>query len=149
MCVYVLCGNLLTIMNDTRDVDLQMEQRHMEALEWSRENLPPEARLFVLAPLNVIEWAPQIVRRETLNVEFGAEWEPDEYEAIMTFNQNVDECETILCLREQIEAFDASVDSAYVLIDAALNPELTADFERSGYTPKYNENRMVIVKFAP
>jgi hypothetical protein len=149
VCIYVLGGNLATIMNHTRDADLQMEPRHMAALKWAGENLPPDAKLFVLAPLNVIEWTPQIVRRESLNVQFGAEWEPDKYQAIMTFNQNVDECETILCLREQIEAFDASAASPFVMIDAALYPELAADIEEARYNPEYNENQIVVIRFTP
>ena len=70
----------------------------MEAMKWVRENTPANTQLIVLAFHQVQEWLPQISQRTVLNMQYGAEWQPEEKENILRFEASISKCGELDCM---------------------------------------------------
>lgn len=124
----VLLSSLLLIENKFQRGDV-ITWREMNALEWASQHTAPDANLIVLASTAAIEWSPQITERTVLNVKYGAEWEPDEREKIVTLNAELFACFELDCIRQQIAVFGYYESRVYILLDKNRSKVLTHLFE--------------------
>jgi len=87
----VLANALFTIQAYIADPEWQLNREHIVSLQSFRDDLPAEARLVIVGNTALAEWAPAILQREVLNIEYGLEWQPDELEKVQDINLALEE----------------------------------------------------------
>ncbi|NDJ62804.1 MAG: hypothetical protein GYB67_16905 [Chloroflexi bacterium] len=83
------------------------------------DTIPAAARFIVVDIEPVIEWFPQLARRTTLNVRFGAEWRPDEQARINALNGRIGGCRDLDCVFQAAHDLAYAYDPLYLLIGRA------------------------------
>lgn len=73
---------------------------------WIQENTPIDAKFIIIGDFDdyYVEWFPYIAKRNTLNMIYGAEWEPEDYRKANTFQYRYPKCEDYLCIQDYIES---------------------------------------------
>lgn len=69
----------LALENLHSDPEWQISAAQIAELERLKSDIPSDAQVLVVGNQALEEWAPQILRREVINTQFGLEWQPDEY----------------------------------------------------------------------
>ena len=67
-----------------------------EVLARASSTLPQEAR--VIALIGDEDWSPFLIRRDVLNMRYGAEWQPGEEATIKSFTSELTNCRTFDCV---------------------------------------------------
>jgi hypothetical protein len=97
--ILLLFANTLTVVTEKPFIPKWVLSTHaLEAMNWVRENTSANTQLIVLAFHQVQEWSPQISRRTVLNMQYGAEWQPDERENILRFEAATSTCREFDCV---------------------------------------------------
>ncbi len=98
-------NTLVAIEKLVNDEDWKISAVQIAELDRLREKIPQGTQVIVISNEAVIEWAPQILQREVLNVKYGLEWEPNEFVWVLALNEaleNGENWETLLPKSGQI-----------------------------------------------
>ena len=110
--VSLFMNTTLAIEDLISDETWQISAAQIAELEQLQSDIPPDAQVLVLGNQALEEWAPQILRREVINTQFGLEWQPDEFAQYVTITETI----------EADESWDDVLDASgarelYLLID--------------------------------
>ncbi len=86
-------NTLVAIEKLVNDEDWKISAAQIADLDRLREEIPEDAQLVVVSNEAVIEWAPQILQREVINVKYGLEWEPNEFIEVLALNEALEDGE--------------------------------------------------------
>jgi hypothetical protein len=86
-------NTLVAIEKLVNDEDWKISAAQIAELDQLREEIPGEAQIIVISNEAVIEWAPQILQREVINVKYGLEWEPNEFIEVLALNEALEDGE--------------------------------------------------------
>lgn len=70
----------------------------VSVLQWGSDHLPEDAKVLRLSVRE--DWSPVILRRDVLDMEFGVEWNPEDYERILDFREWHRKCYGLICTYE-------------------------------------------------
>lgn len=85
-------------------------------MQWCEQNLPQNSTIIALTDAQIREWVPHVAKQTVLNVQQGAEWEPETYRNITALNIELDACHEYKCL-EAIISKQVNPENIYLLID--------------------------------
>lgn len=74
-----------------KDQQWRLSAAQAQRLQEARALLPPDALIVVLGGDGLLEWAPYLLQRETLNTPFGLEWQPAEAAAVSQMNAHLEQ----------------------------------------------------------
>ena len=88
--ITVFANILFTFNNLVSDEsEWYVSRDQVRALRNFKDSIPAEGRVIIISNTGVAEWAPAILQREVLNIEYGLEWQPDELELVEAINNNL------------------------------------------------------------
>lgn len=99
----------------------------LEALEWSRDHLPPDAHLVILYNGTVEDWAPHIARRTITGERYGTEWEPEEHDRALAMHDDFRACESLDCVTAALHESYPALPGAYMFISPAVEQRIDLD----------------------
>jgi len=94
----------------------------IEALRRARAIIPPTGQIIVIGNPGLREWSPYLLQREVLNTEFGLEWQPDEYNRIISTNQELDNAKSWRDVAAAVQLL-SDQKQIYVVLDPGQLPE--------------------------
>jgi len=74
-----------------KDQQWRLTAAQAQRMEQARALLPEDALIVVLGNEALMEWAPYLLQRETINTAFGLEWQPAEAEAVNALNARLEQ----------------------------------------------------------
>lgn len=83
----LLAIGFILINAQVRSENWKVAPAFVEVLRRAGEMIPSDAQVIILGNEGLREWAPYLLEREVLNTEFGLEWQPGEYQQIMSANK--------------------------------------------------------------
>ncbi len=112
----LIINTILAIEEQINDDDWKISAVQIDEIEKLREEIPPDAQILVIGNEALLEWTPQIIRREVINTHYGLEWQPDEYVTIIKINETIEEAQSwddiFAVLRDNVD-----VENVYILSD--------------------------------
>ncbi|NOY99475.1 MAG: hypothetical protein GXP40_09815 [Chloroflexi bacterium] len=105
------------------DPEWQITEQQIRALEDVRAQIPPDAPVLAVGNEAFMEWSPQILQREVINVKFGLEWQPDEFVSVMSINQAIQAGKSWDEILTTIQT-NTGYDSVYVVFSQNGAPDL-------------------------
>ncbi len=86
-------NTIVSVEKLINDESWKISVMQIEELDKLREEIPQDAQVIVIGNEAVIEWAPQILQREVINVKYGLEWEPEEFVEVLALNEALEKSE--------------------------------------------------------
>lgn len=119
LLILVFANTIFAITVMISEPEWMISREQIETLAEFQEMIPDNSRVIVLGNLALAEWAPVILQREVLNIEFGLEWQPDELDNAKAINATLadDDFENL------IAAVVASTDDHKVYIISSSNEQ--------------------------
>jgi hypothetical protein len=90
LVILILANAFFSINTSISDPEWHINRDQIEALSHLRENIPKGGRVVILGNVGLAEWAPAILQREVLNLEYGLEWQPDELYKVRAINAAIE-----------------------------------------------------------
>ncbi len=84
-------NTIVSVEKLINDESWKISVTQIEELDELREEIPQDAKLIIIGNEAVIEWAPQILQREVINVKYGLEWEPNEFIEVLALNEALED----------------------------------------------------------
>lgn len=88
----------------------------MNAMNWTKENVSSDAKFIVRSNTHLQEWLPHLTQRTVLNMPYGLEWEPREWESIIRFGELLDRCSDLDCISRSVEQ-KIGYENVYLFIE--------------------------------
>lgn len=122
---YAFFNGLLSIMDLALDDPyLGVTPDSVSGMQWARDNTPEASKFIVISGSGVVEWSPHLMRREVLNIPFGAEWQPNEEKNMQDLNDKLRDCLDLPCVY-----ISTREHFAYPAFHILINNDLLADLE--------------------
>ena len=86
LVILVFANAIFAINVIISEPEWKISRDQIDALTEFQEIIPKNSGVIILGNLAMAEWAPVILQREVLNIEFGLEWQPDELEKAKAIN---------------------------------------------------------------
>jgi len=86
LLILVIANAFFTINASITEPEWQISRSQIDFLIDLRDDIPNKGRVIILGNIALAEWAPVILQREILNIEFGLEWQPTELEKVQEIN---------------------------------------------------------------
>ena len=112
IAISIFMNSSLAVESLINDAEWQISSTEIAELEALQAAIPANASVLVVGNQALEEWAPQILRREVINTQFGLEWQPDEYAQYLTIKETLDTDESW----DDVLA-TSKANTLYVLID--------------------------------
>jgi hypothetical protein len=87
----IFANTLITIHAFIASAEWYLDRSQISSLERFHNEIPREARVIVVGNIGLAEWAPALLQREVLNIEYGLEWQPDELWKVRAINSALEE----------------------------------------------------------
>jgi hypothetical protein len=131
-----------------RDYNRAQWSAAIEAMRWAKQNTPTDRRFLVLSAVQVREWAPQLMERTVLNVPQGAEWEPEKYQQIRAFEEQVNDCNDVTCFQGELESITDDPQITLFVEKSLLTDHPSAKrFNQVGFEVLWQNSGVVIGRF--
>jgi len=91
LVVGVFANTLITIHAFIADEDWYIDSNQITSLEKFQNAIPDGSGVIVIGNTALAEWAPALIQREVLNIEYGLEWQPDELQKVQAINAALEE----------------------------------------------------------
>jgi hypothetical protein len=91
LVILVFANALFSMGAFIAEPEWRISREQISSIVNFQEEIPESGRLIVLGNIALAEWAPAILQREVLNIEYGLEWQPDELEKVKAINEAIQE----------------------------------------------------------
>jgi hypothetical protein len=75
--------------------DVFLSEEHLDTMKWVKQNVEPGSKFIVVGNTNVVEWFPHRTEQEVLNMRYGSEWEPLEFDTMGGVILAAENCDSI------------------------------------------------------
>ncbi len=83
------------IVSSVHDRQMALPAQQVVELENHNQVIPQDAKVIIRGNDGLLEWAPQLLKREVINTVYGLEWQPCELEKVNYFNRDLDSAHTV------------------------------------------------------
>ena len=90
LVILVFANAFFSITASITEPDWYISRNQIDTLGKFRDQIPNNASVIIIGNTALAEWAPVILEREVLNIEFGLEWQPDELKMIQAINASIE-----------------------------------------------------------
>ncbi len=91
LLILVIANAFFTINVSITEPTWRVSRSQIDSLLDFQDEIPDNGRVIILGNIGLAEWAPAILQREILNIEYGLEWQPTELEKVQAINVALEE----------------------------------------------------------
>jgi hypothetical protein len=86
LVILIFANALFSLGAYIAEPEWKISRNQIASLKEFQQGIPENERVIVFGSIGLAEWAPAILQREVLNIEYGLEWQPDELEKVKAIN---------------------------------------------------------------
>ena len=91
LVILIIANALFTVGVFIAESEWYISRNQIASLTELQTEIPENGRVVIVGNIALAEWAPAILQREVLNIEYGLEWQPDELEKVKAINEAIEE----------------------------------------------------------